>query len=222
MRAWFAGWLDGTNSFIWRSLSTKVASPPLDELREILIMEPSPWVVRFLSLVPVGGPVLDVASGSGRHARMFLERGNDVVAIDHDLSGIADQLGHPRLEAIEVDLEDGGPFPLAGRAFACVLVTNYLYRPIMPALVGAVMPGGVFIYETFAKGNERFGKPRNPDHLLEPGELLEAVSGKLRVLAYEDLIVSEPRPAAIQRICAINERSRTRARQTAPRGKRDP
>lgn len=167
-------------------------------------MEPSPWVVRFLSLVP-GGPVLDVASGSGRHARLFLERGHDVVAVDADLSGIADLLEHPRLEAVRADLEDGRPFPMAGRSFACVVVTNYLYRPIMSALVGAVMPQGVFIYETFAKGNERFGKPRNPAHLLEPGELLEAVRGRLRVLAYEDLIVTEPRPAAIQRICAIND-----------------
>jgi hypothetical protein len=76
----------------------------------------------------------------------------------------------------------------------------------MAALLDAVMAKGVFIYETFAKGNERFGKPRSPDHLLEPGELLEVVRGKLRVLAYEDLIVSEPRPAVIQRICAINDR----------------
>ena len=168
-------------------------------------MEPSPWVVRFLTLIPVGGQVLDVASGSGRHARLFLERGHDVVAVDADISGIADLLEHPRLEVVNADLEGGRPFPLAGRSFASVVVTNYLYRPIMPALVGAVMREGVFIYETFAKGNERFGKPRSPNHLLEPGELLETVRGKLRVLAYEDLVVSEPRPAVIQRICAINE-----------------
>jgi SAM-dependent methyltransferase len=171
-------------------------------------MEPSPWVVRFAPLVPAGGRVLDVAAGSGRHARLFLERGHGVVAIDTDISGITDVLGHPRLETIEADLEDGTAFPLAGRSFAGVVVTNYLHRPIMAALVDAVMTKGVFIYETFAKGNERFGKPRSPDHLLEPGELLEVVRGKLRVLAYEDLIVSEPRPAVIQRICALNEEAR--------------
>lgn len=171
-------------------------------------MEPSPWVVRFAPLVPAGGRVLDVAAGSGRHARLFLERGHGVVAIDVDISGITDLLGHPRLETIEADLEDGTAFPLAGRSFACVVVTNYLRRPLMAALVDAVMAEGVFIYETFAKGNERFGKPRSPDHLLEPGELLEVVRGKLRVLAYEDLIVYEPRPAVIQRICAINEEAR--------------
>lgn len=171
-------------------------------------MEPSPWVVRFAPLVPAGGRVLDVAAGSGRHARLFLERRHGVVVIDADISRITDLRGHPRLEMIEADLEDGTAFPLAGHSFACVVVTNYLHRPIMAALVDAVMAKGVFIYETFAKGNERFGKPRSPDHLLEPGELLEVVRGKLRVLAYEDLIVSEPRPAVIQRICAINEEAR--------------
>ena len=104
---------------------------------------------------------------------------------------------------------DGTAFPPAARSFACVVVTNDLHRPIMAALVDAVMAEGVFIYETFARGNERFGKPRSPDHLLEPGELLEVVRGKLRVLAYEDLTVYEPRPAVIQRICAINEEGRS-------------
>lgn len=173
--------------------------------REILDMEPSPWVVRFAPLVPARGQVLDVAAGGGRHTRLFLERGHGVVAVDADISGVRHLKGHPRLETIKADLEDGRPFPLAGRSFACVVVTNYLYRRIMPALVAAVMPEGVFIYETFAKGNERFGKPRSPHHLLDPGELLELVRGRLRVLAYEDLIVYEPRPAVIQRICAINE-----------------
>jgi SAM-dependent methyltransferase len=171
-------------------------------------MGPSPWVVRFAPFVPARGLVLDVATGSGRHARLFLDRGHGVVAIDADISRIADLRGHPRLETIEADLEDGTAFPLAGHTFACVVVTNYLHRPIMAALVDAVMAKGVFIYETFAKGNERFGKPRSPDHLLEPGELLEVVRGKLRVIAYEDLIVSEPRPAVMQRICAINEGAR--------------
>jgi SAM-dependent methyltransferase len=87
-------------------------------------MEPSPWVVRFLSLVPTGGPVLDVASGSGRHARLFLERGHDVVAVDADISGVADLLEHPHLEAVKADLEGGRPFLLAGRSFACVVVTQ--------------------------------------------------------------------------------------------------
>ncbi len=167
--------------------------------------EPSAWVLRFAPYVPAGGPVLDLACGAGRHARLFLERGHPVTAVDRDLSGIADMIGRPGLEALEVDLEDGRPFPLAGRRFAGVVVTNYLYRPLFPALIAAVAPGGALIYETFAKGNEGFGRPRRPEHLMNPGELLEAVRGRLRVIAFEDLIVKAPRPAAIQRICAVNE-----------------
>ena len=167
--------------------------------------EPSAWVLRFAPYLPDGGPVLDLACGAGRHARLFLERGHPVTAVDRDLSGIADTIGRPGLEALEIDLEDGRPFPLAGRRFAGVVVTNYLYRPLFPALIAAVAPGGALIYETFAKGNEGFGRPRRPEHLMNPGELLEAVRGRLRVIAYEDLIVTAPRLAAIQRICAVNE-----------------
>ncbi|MDH3914344.1 MAG: SAM-dependent methyltransferase, partial [Rhodospirillales bacterium] len=92
-----------------------------------------------------------------------------------------------------------------GQRFAGVVVTNYLYRPHLPALIESVAPDGVLIYETFARGNERFGRPSNPDHLLEAGELLEAVRGSLRILAYEDLDVERPKPAAVQRICALRE-----------------
>ncbi len=165
----------------------------------------SPWVLRFAGRVPDGGPVLDLACGKGRHTRLFLARGHPVTAVDRDLSGIADLAGAPGLEALEVDLEDGRPFALAGRRFAGVVVTDYLYPPLFPALVAAVAPGGVLIYETFARGNERFGRPRNPDHLAKPGELLEAVRGQLRVIAYEDLIDRAPKPAARQRLCAVNE-----------------
>lgn len=167
---------------------------------------PSAWITRFVPLVPPGGLVLDLACGMGRHTRFFLDRGYAVVALDLDVSGIDDLDRHPRLERIEADLEDGRPFPLAGRAFAAVVVTNYLHRPLLPALVDAVAPDGVLLYETFARGNERFGRPSNPDFLLTPGELLEAVRGRLRVLAYEDLTVADPRPAAVQRICARREK----------------
>lgn len=166
---------------------------------------PSGWITRFAALVPDGGAVLDLACGSGRHTRYFLDRGHPVVAVDIDLSGIGDLGAEGTLERVRADLEADGPFPLAGRRFAAVVVTNYLHRPLLPALVDAVAPGGLLLYETFARGNERFGRPSNPDFLLTPGELLEAVRGRLRVLAYEDLAVTEPRPAAIQRICARRE-----------------
>ncbi len=155
--------------------------------------------------MPRGGPVLDLACGAGRHTRLFLSRGHPVVAVDLDTSHLADLADASGLEIREADLEDGGPFPLTERRFAGIVVTNYLYRPLFPALIQAVAPDGVLIYETFAKGNERFGRPRNPDHLLDPGELLEAVRGRLRILAYEDLTVEAPRPAVVQRICARRE-----------------
>jgi SAM-dependent methyltransferase len=152
---------------------------------------PSPWVVRFAHLVPPGGKVLDVACGSGRHTRFFLERGHPVVAVDRDLTGVQDLEGHAGLELLETDLEDGRPFPFRGQRFAGVVVTNYLYRPILADLVNVTE--GVLLYETFARGS-----PHRPDFLLEPGELLEAVRGKLHVVAYEEL-------AGIQRICAAAE-----------------
>lgn len=175
-------------------------------------MQPSAWVLRWADRVPSGGAVLDLACGAGRHTRLFLERGHRVLAVDTDVSGISDLAGHPRLETLQADLEDGGPFPLGGRSFAGVVVTNYLYRLILPDLVAAVAPGGALIYETYALGNERFGQPTNPDFLLVPGELLDAVRGRLRVVAYEDLIEAEPRPAAVQRICAVAPAAETRSR----------
>jgi SAM-dependent methyltransferase len=165
--------------------------------------DPSPWVVRFVASMPTTGPVLDVACGAGRHTRFLLELGHRVVAVDRDLSGLADLADHPDLEAIAVDLEDGRPVPFVEPQFAAVVVTNYLHRPILDALVSVVALGGLFVYETFACGNERFGRPRRPEFLLQPGELLEVVRGRLRVVAFEDLVVDEPRAAAVQRIAAV-------------------
>lgn len=159
---------------------------------------PSPWVVRFAPFVAPGGPVLDLAAGGGRHTRFFLERGHGVTAVDRDVS---------RVEApatvVTADLE-ADAWPLGEAHFAGIVVTNYLHRPLFPAILAALAPDGVLIYETFAIGNERFGRPSNPDFLLRHGELLEmAAEGGLRVLAYEDLEVSEPRPARMQRLCAV-------------------
>ena len=165
----------------------------------------SPWILRFADHVRPGGQVLDLASGAGRHARLFLERGSRVLAIDRDVSGLADIRDHPRLELLEADLERDRACPFAGRRFDAVVVVNYLHRPLLSELVSAVAPGGLLLYETFTAGHERFGRPRNPDYLLTPSELLDAVCGRLRVLAYEDVEVDEPRPAAVQRIAARRE-----------------
>jgi SAM-dependent methyltransferase len=163
---------------------------------------PSPWVARWAGLVRPGGEVLDVACGAGRHARFLAAQGFEVCAVDRDPGLFPNP---PRgVTLVGADLE-AGTWPFAGRRFDAVVVSNYLHRPLLPVLVDSLEAGGVLVYETFARGNERFGKPSNPDFLLAPGELLEAVHGKLRVVAYEDLVVSAPRPAAIQRLCARRE-----------------
>ena len=160
---------------------------------------PSAWVERWASWIRPGGAVLDVATGSGRHARFLARLGFEVDAVDRDLSLFGETA--PGVALREADIE-AGPWPYAGRRFDAIVVTNYLHRPLLPVLVGSIADGGLLVYETFARGNERFGKPSNPAFLLAPGELLEAVRGRLRVLGYEDLVVERPRPAAVQRIAA--------------------
>jgi len=165
---------------------------------------PSPWVVRFAALIPPGGTVLDVACGGGRHARWLLERGHPVTLVDRDIEYVADLSN--RAEILAADLEDDSPWPLPGRRFNAVLVTNYLFRPLLPVLTDSVAEGGVLLYQTFSAGNERFSRPRNPDHLLHPGELLTAVAGRLQVVAYEQGIIHRPgrdRPAVVQSLCAV-------------------
>jgi SAM-dependent methyltransferase len=166
---------------------------------------PSEWVRRFAGAIPTGGEALDVACGGGRHTRLLLERGLRVVCVDRDTSGVADLEDRGDVRIVAADLEADAARALPTGAYAAVVVTNYLHRPLLAHLVAAVGPGGLLIYETFAAGNERYGRPRSPAHLLQPGELLEAVRGRLRVLAYEDVTVEAPRPAAVQRICARRE-----------------
>jgi SAM-dependent methyltransferase len=163
---------------------------------------PSAWVCRWAEWIPAGGRVLDLACGGGRHSRLLAARGHPVEAVDRDPASLAALRDVSLITPRCADLE-GGPWPYPGQAFAAIVVVNYLHRPLFPHIVAAIAAGGVLIYETFAAGNERFGRPRNPDFLLRPGELLEVVRGSLRVLGYEDLEVHEPRPAMVQRICAV-------------------
>jgi myo-inositol-1(or 4)-monophosphatase len=162
---------------------------------------PSAWVARFAPLVPPGADVLDVAAGAGRHTRLFVERGHRVVAVDRDTTAL---VAGPRTEVVRADLEDGSPWPLGDRRFGGIVVTNYLHRPLLPVLIERLAPGGVLLYETFARGNERFGKPSNPAFLLEPGELLRAVAGRLRVVAFEEATLAD---RVVQRIAAVRDSS---------------
>jgi SAM-dependent methyltransferase len=166
-------------------------------------VNPSAWIERFGALVARPGPVLDLACGGGRHTRWFAARGFDVVAIDRDLAGVDDLADDPHVESVRADLEDGSPFPVAANAFGAVVVTNYLWRPRLDEIVAAVAPGGWLLYETFAVGNEQYGRPTNPDYLLRRNELLDlAIRHGLSVVAYEDLAVETPRVAMMQRIAA--------------------
>jgi SAM-dependent methyltransferase len=168
---------------------------------------PSRWVQRWSHLVAPGGAVLDVACGYGRHARWFHEKNHSVVLVDQSQEAIDSiAIPAPACEAVVADIENG-PWPFAGRQFDAVVVTNYLWRPLLPTLLDSLAPGGVLIYETFTQGNETVGKPSRPDFLLRPGELLE-VCRSLRVVAFEDGFQEEPQgqaPRFVQRIAAARE-----------------
>jgi len=164
---------------------------------------PSAWVRRWSHLVPAQGRVLDVACGHGRHAWWFHQLNHPLTLVDRSQEAI-ESIAIPAnaCEAVVADIENG-PWPFAGRQFDAVVVTNYLWRPLLPTLLASLAPGGVLIYETFAQGNETVGKPSRPDFLLRHGELLE-VCRNLRVVAFEDGYQDAP-ARFIQRIAAVRE-----------------
>lgn len=171
--------------------------------------QPSPWVARFAGLIP-SGEVLDLACGRGRHARLLAGLGHPVLALDRDAAALA-AIDGGGIQTRQLDLERGAAespdWPLQAARFAGIVVTNYLHRPLLGALLASLAPGGILIYETFARGNERYGKPSNPDFLLAPDELLQwagaAQPQPLRVVAFEQGRIAYPKPAVVQRICAM-------------------
>jgi len=158
---------------------------------------PSPWLLRWAHLIAAGGSVLDVAAGSGRHTRWLAAQGFVVTAVDRDAEAMAALAGIA--ETITTDLE-AAPWPLGSRRFDAVLVTHYLWRPLMPVLLRALAPGGMLVHETFAAGNETVGRPARPEFLLGRGELLSLTAG-LQVVAYEDGFLERPE-RFVQRIVA--------------------
>ena len=165
------------------------------------VIKASPWVKHHAPLIPMGGQVLDVACGKGRHTRHLHALGHKVIAIDKSLAGIRDLEGNTGIELHEADLELGG-WPFVAEQFSGIVVTNYLYRPHFPCIARSLAPNGLLIFETFAAGNERFGRPRNPDFLLKPNELLHAFMDSLNVIAFEQAEDPLPYPAVRQRLCA--------------------
>lgn len=182
------------------------------------VLQASAWVLRFAEMIPkqnaavnlaraavlniAPGQVLDLAAGAGRHSRALAAMGYAMLAVDRDLDEFA--APPPGVTLLKADLELN-PWPVANQQFAGVVVTNYLYRPLLPFIVAAVAPGGILIYETFAIGNEQFGRPSRAEFLLQPEELLDAVRGELQVIAYENMFIKEPKPATVQRIAAIRK-----------------
>jgi len=168
---------------------------------------PSDWVKRWSHLVKAQGTVLDVACGHGRHAWWFYRLNHTLTLVDRSQAAMdAIAIAAPTCNKVVADIENG-PWPLTGRQFDAVVVTNYLWRPLMPTLLASLAPGGVLIYETFTAGNETVGKPSRADFLLRPGELLQ-VCKDLRVVAFEDGFIQSAgntSPRFAQRIVAVRE-----------------
>jgi SAM-dependent methyltransferase len=170
---------------------------------------PSEWVRRFAGLIPAGGRVLDLASGTGRHSRLLRDLGYKVVALDRDVAALKALQGEAGIECLNADVESG-PWPFTPRSLDAIVVANYLHRPLFPLIRESLAHDGVLIYETFAAGNERYGRPSNPDFLLRRNELLEEAA-PLEIVAFEQGRVSSPRVAVIQRVCAIRGDARGEA-----------
>jgi len=167
---------------------------------------PSSWIIRYAHLVASGARVLDLACGAGRHARYFAGRGCRVLAVDRDTAALAQLDGVADVTTRALDLE-AGTWPLAAERFDAIVVTNYLHRPLFPFLLAALADDGVLLYETFARGNEAYGRPSNPDFLLDRGELLELAGEALTVIAFEQgHVAAGARGAVVQRLAALGPR----------------
>ena len=195
---------------------------PDERAQHLIIEDPSPWVARFAPLVHKNVNVLDIAAGGGRHSRFFLNQGNLVTAIDKNTHALGNLPHQVNLRIIEFDLETINSVFAQGNAlfaqtFGAIVVVNYLYRPLFSNLIDAIAPGGFLIYETFALGNETYARPRNPEHLLKSGELLELVTGQMQIVAYEHGVVENGDiPGVKQRLCAVKDLSLSERKDYEP------
>ena len=168
------------------------------------VLEPSAWVRRFAPLIKQGGRVLDLAAGSGRNARWLAEQGYQVVAVDRDAAALDSMQGLTNISLRLADLENAA-WPYGDQQFDGIVVCRYLYRPLLPLLAASLAAQGVLIYETFMVGHEAYGRPQNPDFLLQPNELLQAFVPELSPVAFEQGLIANPQTAVIQRICVVKD-----------------
>ncbi|WP_239250433.1 class I SAM-dependent methyltransferase [Candidatus Nitrotoga sp. M5] len=171
---------------------------------------PSPWICRHAQWIRTGGQVLDLACGSGRHTRWLAANHWQVHAVDRNETALAELQQLANVSTMATDLEND-TWPYSGHHFDGIVVSRYLHRPLLPKLIESLHAGGVLIYETFMDGNERFGRPKNPDFLLRSNELLDVFFPHLTVIAYQQGEFQEPDPAVIQRICAVSKRHNNQA-----------
>ena len=162
----------------------------------------SGWVRRYYRQFPKNGFILDLAGGTGRHARFLSQKGFKLLLVDNQISKAKDLQNVEGIKLVEYDLEAGNSLPFPASSFQGIVVTNYLYRPIFPQLLCLLDVGGILIYETFAVGHEKYGRPKNPNYLLNSGELINLVSPQMRVIAYEERLITRPTKAYVQRIVA--------------------
>ena len=162
----------------------------------------SAWVRRYYSQIPKNGFILDLAGGAGRHARFLARKGFKLLLVDNQIEKAKDLQNVEGIKLMEYDVENGNPLPFSASSFQGIVVTNYLYRPIFPQLLCLLDDGGVLIYETFAVGHEKYGRPTNPDYLLKSGELIKLVGSKMRIIEYQERLITQPAKAYVQRIVA--------------------
>ena len=164
--------------------------------------KPNKWVECYSSLIPSGGSVLDLACGSGRHTGMLLNKGYQVTAVDIDTTLIKQNFSNKNLNIVKCDLESLSFWPFEKNSFLGIIVVNYLHRPLFSKIIESLREEGVLVYQTFADGHSRYGKPKNPDYLLKRGEL-KTVFDSMKIISYQHGYLSYPSQSIIQRICCV-------------------
>ena len=157
----------------------------------------STWVEGAEKWLPKQGVALDVAAGKGRHTVHLNQAGLDVVAVDINIADLQ-ALSSPSVSVVSADLE-GEAWPFQADAYDLILGVNYLHRPLFSSVRDSLKPGGIVIWDTFAAGNEKYGRPSNPNFLLQEGELLKFFEG-FQILDFADGFVETPKPAMRQSI----------------------